>query len=202
MTHEVSWELRARSGRALLVRSDDREYDPERLKLPADLVTALHEWAGVAESVRTTESADAELVYRRGRHLATLLATETGGRVDYLDPVSGRIDRVGRARSATALQRDGAPIAPVNPTPWGAGLTVSAIVAALVTVILVAVTQGLGDVSVVLAVLVNLGVAAGFAPSIWLGRNVPIWRWVAYGTAAGIAVSWLADLLSLLGGTA
>ncbi|MFC7341270.1 DUF2537 domain-containing protein [Saccharopolyspora griseoalba] len=199
MVREASWELRARSGRAVLVRSDHREYDPARLKLPEDLVAALHEWAGVAGSLRHAEAADSELVSRRGRHLATLLATETGGRVDYLDPRSGAVERIGRSRSATAIHRDGVPLAPVNPTPWGTGLTVSAIVAGLVAVILVAVTQGLGDLSPVLAVLVNLGVAAGFAPSIWLGRNVPIWRWVACGTAVGIVVSWLADLLSLLG---
>lgn len=201
MAREVCWELRARSGRAVLARSADEEYDPGRLKLPGSLVSALHEWAGVAESLRAaeSESADAELVSSRGRHLATLLATETGGRVDYVDPLSGSVDHIGRSRSATAIQRGGVPIAPVAPTPWATGLTVSAIVAALVAVILVAVTQGLGDVSAVLAVFVNLGVAAGFAPSIWLGRRVPVWRWVAYGMALGIVLSWAADLLSLLG---
>ena len=199
MVREACWELRARSGRAVLVRSDRREYDPARLKLPGELVSALHEWAGVADSMSSADSADSELVSRRGRHLATLLATETGGRVDYLDPRSGEVERIGRSRSATAIQRGGVPIAPVNPTPWGTGLTVSAIVAGLVTVILVAVTQGLGEVSPVLAVAVNLGVAAGFAPSIWFGRNVPIWRWVGCGTAVGIVVSWLAGVLSLLG---
>ncbi|GAA2337829.1 DUF2537 domain-containing protein [Saccharopolyspora halophila] len=199
MAREACWELRARSGRAVLARSADEEYDPGRLKLPGSLVSALHEWAGVAESVRSVESADAELVSRRGEHLAKLLAAETGGRVDYVDPLSGAVEHIGRSRSATAIQRGGVPIAPVAPTPWGTGLTVSAIVAALVTVILVAVTRGLGDVSAVLAVFVNIGVAAGFAPSIWLGRHVPVWRWVAYGTALGIVLSWVAGLLSLLG---
>jgi hypothetical protein len=38
----------------------------------------------------------------------------------------------------------------------------------------------------------------GLTPSIWLGRNTPIWRWVGYGTAAGITLTWLALLITLL----
>jgi hypothetical protein len=46
---------------------------------------------------------------------------------------------------------------------------------------------------------VNLLVAAGMSPSIWLGRSTPVWRWIAHGTAAGIILTWLGLLLSLLG---
>ncbi len=47
--------------------------------------------------------------------------------------------------------------------------------------------------------LANLLAAAGLTPSIWLARATPIWRWVAYGAVAGITLTWLALLFSLLG---
>ncbi|MGH2843054.1 MAG: DUF2537 domain-containing protein [Solirubrobacteraceae bacterium] len=69
---------------------------------------------------------------------------------------------------------------PGEPTPWATGLTVSVVVAAIVVIALLSLAQGL-------------------APAMWLGRATLIWRWVAYGTAAGIAATWSALLLSLLG---
>lgn len=197
---DTGWELHARSGRAVLVRGGGTEYDPARLRLPEALVTALHEWAGVAELVQTGESVQTgEIVSRRGRQLAMRLAAETGGRIGYVDPLSGELAQIGRPRSAHAVRRRGKPVAPVHPTPWATGLTISVVVAAIVAIILSVVSQGLADVSGFLAVFVNIAIAAGFAPSIWLGRNVPVWRWVAFGTAAGLVASWIAGLLSLLG---
>lgn len=197
---DAGWELHARSGRAVLVRGGGNEYDPARLRLPDTLVAALHEWAGVVELVQTGESVQTgEIVSRRGRQLAMRLAAETGGRIGYADPLSGELAHIGRPRSAKAVRRGGKPVAPVHPTPWGTGLTISVVVGAIVAVTLVVVSQGLADVSGFLAVFVNVAIAAGFAPSIWLGRNVPVWRWVAFGTAAGLVASWIAGLLSLLG---
>jgi hypothetical protein len=73
-------------------------------------------------------------------------------------------------------------------------------VAAAITVIaLLSLSQGLAPNGTGFVVLANLLVAAGLAPSIWLGRATPIWRWVAYGTAVGIVLAWIALLLSLLG---
>ncbi|TWF92521.1 DUF2537 domain-containing protein [Saccharopolyspora dendranthemae] len=197
---DAGWELHARSGRAVLARPDGTEHDPARLRLPEALVTALHEWASVAELVQTGESAQTgEIVSRRGRQLAMRLAAETGGRIGYVDPFSGELAQIGRPRSAQAVRRRGRPIAPVPPTPWGTGLMISAVIAAIVAITLVVVSQGLADVNGFLAVFVNIAIAAGFAPSIWLGRNVPVWRWVAYGTAAGLVASWIAGFLSTLG---
>jgi Protein of unknown function (DUF2537) len=88
---------------------------------------------------------------------------------------------------------------PGEPTPWGSGLTVSVVAAAIIVIALFSVSQRLAPYGSGLVVLANLLVAAGLAPSIWLGRATPIWRWVAYGTAVGIVVTWIALLLSLLG---
>ncbi|GAA4612164.1 DUF2537 domain-containing protein [Saccharopolyspora hordei] len=200
---ESGWELHARSGRAVLVRDTDQEIDPRRLSLSDSLVEALHEWAHVADAAHDEDTAfaDRELISRRGRQLAMRLAAETGGQVSYLDPLSGHLDRVGRPAPARPARRSVVPVSADVPTPWGPGLTVSAIIAAITTITLVVVTLGLADVSGVLATVVNLAVAAGFAPSIWLGRRIAVWRWVAYGTAAGIVLAWLALLLSLLSPT-
>jgi hypothetical protein len=85
-----------------------------------------------------------------------------------------------------------------EPTPWATGLTVSAVAAAIVGVALLSLSQALASNGVGAVVLANGLVAAGLTPSLWLGRTTPVWRWVAYGTAAGIVATWVALLLSLL----
>ncbi|WP_243791536.1 DUF2537 domain-containing protein [Saccharopolyspora gloriosae] len=197
------WELRVSRGRAVLVnraersgaqRHTVREYDPARLALPSALVDDLHEWAHVVHTVPPDQDISGEtsatLMSRRGRQLAARLAAETGGEVGYWDPSRGRMSRVRRAAPA-----DGPP----EPAPWATGITISVVIAVIVTISLVVVSRGLGEVSLPLALLVNAVVVGGFAPSIWLGRRVPVWRWVAFGAAGGVALAWLALLLSLLG---
>lgn len=97
------------------------------------------------------------------------------------------------------VNRGGGGGPPGEPTPWATGLTVSAMAAAVVVVALLSLSQDLAPNGAWLVVLANLLVAAGLTPSIWLARTTPIWRWLAYGTAAGIALAWAALLLSLLG---
>ncbi|MGH3889658.1 MAG: DUF2537 domain-containing protein [Pseudonocardiaceae bacterium] len=85
-----------------------------------------------------------------------------------------------------------------EPTPWATGLTVTAVTAVIVGIALLSLSQGLATAGVWPVVLANLLVAAGLAPSMWLARATPIWRWVAYGAAAGVLLTWIALLLSLL----
>ncbi|MDR7301484.1 DUF2537 domain-containing protein [Haloactinomyces albus] len=218
-TRESTLELRARSGRAVLLRSyDHTERDPAHLPVSGALLEALHEWAHVAGRVAEREGADADFaaraVERRGRQLATRLAAEIDVAVEYVDPSSGqvhravpqRLDREGpedtsrwTSPHARSVGQGLPATGEAEPTPWATGLTVSALVAALVTIALVIVSSGLAEVSVLLALIVNAAMAAGFAPSIWLGRRVPVWRWVALGTAGGILLAWFALLLDLLG---
>ncbi|MDQ4021320.1 MAG: DUF2537 domain-containing protein [Actinomycetota bacterium] len=87
---------------------------------------------------------------------------------------------------------------PTEPTPWATGLTVTASTAVIVGIALFSLSLGLATVGIWPVVLANLLVAAGLAPSLWLARATPIWRWVAYGAATGIPLTWLALLLSLL----
>jgi len=96
------------------------------------------------------------------------------------------------------VDRGRAAIPPGEPTPWVTGLTVSAVSAVIVVLGLLSLSQGLASNGPGLVALANLLVAAGLAPSIWLGRAVPIWRWVSLGTASGIVLTWIALLLSLL----
>lgn len=92
--------------------------------------------------------------------------------------------------------RDGLP--PAEPTPWATGLTITAVTAVIVGIGLLSLSQGLARVGFWPVVLANLLVAGGLTPSMWLAWATPIWRWVAYGTAAGILLTWIALLLSLL----
>jgi hypothetical protein len=87
----------------------------------------------------------------------------------------------------------------VEPTPWATGLTLSVFTAVVVTVAVVALSTGLADISRLLAAIANFIIAAGLAPSVWLARRTPVWRWVALGTTFGTVISWFALLLLLLG---
>ncbi|MCO1578274.1 DUF2537 domain-containing protein [Crossiella sp. SN42] len=187
-------ELHAREARAVLLRPDQpEEVDPGTLPLPAGLLEALHEWAEVAEAVELSEGAG-EAVYQRGRHLAWRLAGALDTPVRYVDPVSGEAEEIQPPPPVPAR-----PAPPAEPTPWATGLTVSVFVAAIVVVSMVALSQGLSQASPLLAFGANIVIAGGLAPSVWLARRTPVWRWVAYGVVTGIGVAWLALLLSLLG---
>jgi hypothetical protein len=181
--------LHARAGRAVLVGYGDSPPDPGELPLPTGLDSALHEWAQVAEAVRRAGHCDQEpgvLVSQRGRLLAARVASSTGVPVGYADPMAGGMEIL-------------SPCQDPEPTPWATGLPVSAGAAVIVGVALLALSEGLASAGAWLVGLANLVVAGGLAPSIWLARATPIWRWVAYGAAAGILLTWVALLLSLLG---
>lgn len=180
MERGVGVELRVRGGRAVLTASGVRVREPD---LPDGLRAALGEWARVAEAVsREGDGEPAELVSRRGRQLAGRLAVATGRPVAYVNPVEGGTELVGP-----------------EPTPWGTGLTVSAVCAAVVLVALVALADGLAQVGAWMPPVALVLVTAGLAPSVWLGRRAPVWRWVGYGVAGGVVLSWVVLLLSLLG---
>lgn len=181
-------ELHARAGRAVLVGYGDPPPDLIDLPLPAGLGPALDEWARVAETVRRSGDCDHEpgaLVSQRGRLLATRLASSTGVPVGYADPMAGGMELLPPGQDR-------------EPTPWATGLPVSAATVVIVGVALLALSDGLSSVHAWLVVLANLVVAGGLAPSIWLARATPIWRWVAYGAATGILLTWITLLLSLL----
>lgn len=180
-------ELYARAGRAVLIGYDG-PLDPASLALPPDLEPALHEWARVVETVRREgggAGAPGVLVSQRGRLLAVRLAGATGVPVVYTDPMLGGNQTLspGQAR---------------EPTPWATGGALSAATATLVAIALFALSDGLTTRGVWSVMLANVVVAAGLVPSMWLARGIPVWRWVAYGAAGGIVLTWIALLLSLL----
>jgi len=86
-----------------------------------------------------------------------------------------------------------------EPTPWATGLAVSAFAAAVVLAAVVTLVRGLGEVAWWLGAFGLVVVTAGLAPSVWLARHTPLWRWISYGVAGGLALSWIAVLLSTLG---
>ncbi|KOX22675.1 hypothetical protein ADK67_23400 [Saccharothrix sp. NRRL B-16348] len=208
--------MRVQDGRAVLAGRDDageREVDPHTLPLGAGLADALHEWAKVADAVTRADppadGAASALVTRRGRQLAGRLAADMGTPVEYTDPVTGELvvveapsDEAGGAGEDAAEElegeaADGEP-EPQEETPWGTGLTVSFIVAAVVTFTVYTLSVGLGETSQWLALLANVLVVGGITPSVWLARKVPVWRWVAYGVVAGVLAAWLSLLLTTL----
>ena len=88
---------------------------------------------------------------------------------------------------------------PGEPTPWATGLTVSVMAAVMVGIGLISLSQALEPNGRGVVAIANVLVATGLSPSIWLARHTPVWRWLAHGAAAGIILTWLALLLSLLG---
>jgi hypothetical protein len=85
-----------------------------------------------------------------------------------------------------------------EPTPWLTGLPISGTVAVIVGIALLHLSQGLEPNGAGVVAIANLLVAAGLTPAIWLARETPVWRWIAYGAAGGILFTWMALLLSLL----
>jgi hypothetical protein len=186
-------ELRTDGDRAVLVGGDDdAAMDPGRLPLGTELTDALHEWAKVAAAVSRAEPGvtAGAVVSRRGLQLAGRVATSLGVPVNYVDPLTGESALLTPA--AAAPPRPPRPAHRPEPMPWLTGLTVSgaSLVLVVITVVTLAVT--LAETYSLLAVASNVVVTAGLLPSLWLIHRQPIWRWVAYGVAVGIALSWLA----------
>lgn len=72
---------------------------------------------------------------------------------------------------------------------WGPGLAVAGFVAAVVAVAVIVLTQGVADAPV-LAVVINLVIAAGMTPALWLSRTIPVLRFLAGGAAVGLLIGW------------
>jgi hypothetical protein len=194
-------QLRTAGGRVLLGGQE-----PRASELPDELDAALREWAAVTESVLGAgRPAETELIRRRGRQLAARVAKQRGVPVEYVDPVTGAVEPV------PAPDRSGWRPSPVprvpgpEPTPWVTGLTVSVVVAIVVAVADLALYQGLVDSTFMvdrglgwLPLVANLLVGAGLAPSLWLLRHKPFWRWLAAGVAAGLAIAWVCMLVYML----
>lgn len=107
------------------------------------------------------------------------------------------------ARPAASPVRAVGPLAhpstePSGPTPWSTGLPVAAFVAVFVTLAVVALCRAFAEAFGLLWVPANVLVGAGLAPSLWLLRRTPVWRFVALGAALGLAVSWVVLLLATL----
>jgi hypothetical protein len=100
-------------------------------------------------------------------------------------------DPAAPARSSLAPESPG-------PTPWGTGLAIAAFFAVLVAVADVVLVTAFGSAFGLLWLPANLLVTAGTMPSLWLAREVPFWRWPAFGAAAGLAAAWVVMLLGLL----
>jgi hypothetical protein len=206
-------EVAARRGRALVggqpVGVDDGAvvgwgaYAPGT-DLPTELTELLEEWARAADAVErsgaTARSAEAVRVSRTGRHLAARVSVALKQSVDYRDPVTGvRVP----LRAVSAVTR--LPVVPLpgrgrrargrtstvfsEPTPWATGLTLAVLVGGLVLVVnltlALPMVAGLGLVGL----LIDLVVAAGLVPALWLNRRVPTWRWAVWGAFAGMGVA-------------
>lgn len=172
------------------------------------------EGVDVTESAQDGGRADnaaGDLVSRRGRQLAARVAAVMRTPVNYADPLTGNVVEVPvplvERAEAEPHAYDGdheddpdriePPAGPAEPTPWATGITVSIVTSILMLLVVVALSLALGEASRWLALIANLVIAVGLAPSVWLARNALVWRWVAYGVVAGIGVAWIALLFTL-----
>ncbi|WP_009478029.1 DUF2537 domain-containing protein [Rhodococcus sp. JVH1] len=80
-------------------------------------------------------------------------------------------------------------------TPWFTGLLVAGFAAVVVAVAIMAFGSQLARIHLALAVVLELVVVAGVAPSVWRLRRTPVWRWLVYGAAAGVVAGWTALLV-------
>jgi hypothetical protein len=165
-------------------------------RLTDDLRAALREWVTVAETVcRSGDAHELDLLRRRGRQLALRVADVLGRPVEFVDPVSGEVESI----QVAAPPRPALAPEPPGPIPWGTGLAVAAFVAVLVTVADVVLAEAFAGAFGLLWIPANLLVTAGTAPSLWVARDVPFWRWPALGAGVGLLAAWVVMLLGLLG---
>lgn len=194
-------ELRVTGERAVLVGPDEQVIDPFRLAIPADLATALQEWAHVVAVMQRTDAPEdataAVLVSRRGRQLADRLSAVLRTTVRYLDPLTGEMLVVDSFVPSMAAEPMGNH-APPEPTPWVTGLTVSVMVALVTVTAVLTLAVTLSETGWLLALGANIVVTAGLAPSVWLARRVLVWRWVALGVASGLALGWIGLIFVLI----
>ena len=185
--------LRAAGGRVEL--GDRRPEDPP---LPDELQAALREWAAFAVAAgRSGIPDERDLVRRRGRQLASRIAGVRGRPVEYVDPMSGAVESV-RAVTSGGQHRTLA-VEPDGPTPWVTGLPIAAFFAVFVAIGDVQLSSAFAEAFGLLWVPANLLVGLGMAPSLYLLRTVPFWRWPAIGAAVGLAAAWVVLLVALLG---
>jgi hypothetical protein len=83
----------------------------------------------------------------------------------------------------------------VEKTPWGPGLTVSAMCAAIAAAGMFAFGAALAEINTWLSVILTAVAAAGVTPTVWAWRTVPVRRWVAYGVAVGASIGWFVSVV-------
>lgn len=104
------------------------------------------------------------------------------------------------ARPVRALSPLAEPSAePPGPTPWATGLVIAAFAGVFLAIADVALCRAFAEAFGWLWIPANLLVGIGLAPSLWLMRRTPLWRWPALGAALGLAASWVVLLLAMLG---
>ena len=79
-------------------------------------------------------------------------------------------------------------------TPWGTGLTVAGFVAVVLGAAIVVLGIGLLRVHPLLAIGLNMVAVGGLAPTVWVWRHRPVWRWFVLGSGVGVVGGWLALL--------
>ena len=132
----------------------------------------LHEWDTVSRAVGTEGGQTRDILVRRAGQLARSLACSRAEAVHVVDGATVTV------------------VHPPEPTPWGTGSALAAVSAAVVLVALLALSRGVAPLSGVLALVANLVVVGGLAPSAWLARALPVWRWVALGATVGTGLAW------------
>lgn len=140
----------------------------------------LLDWETVSRAVGGEPGQARAIVVRRAGQLATGLAAERGEEVHVVD-----------GSRVTVVH-------PPEPTPWATGAVLAAVSAVVVLVALLVLTRGVASLSGVLALVVDVVVVAGLAPSAWLARALPVWRWVALGATVGTVLAWSWLLLTAL----
>ncbi len=173
------------------------EGQPGDPTLPVELQDALREWAAFAAAVtRAGQPEELELLSRRGRQLASRVVEVLGRPVNFVDPVTGTVEPI-RVGVTGLIPRPAAE--PPGPTPWVTGLPVSAFFGVFAAIADIVLSRAFAEAFGLIWVPANLIVILGLAPSVYLLRNRPFWRWPVLGVAAGLGAAWVVLLLDLLG---
>jgi hypothetical protein len=150
--------------------------------------------AFAAAVTRVGRAEDIDLVRKRGRQLASRVADVLGRPVEFVDPVSRAVEVIAAGSTGPIARL----AVQTTPTPWPTGLTVAGFFAVFVGIGDTVLSRAFAEAFGFLWLPANLLVGLGLAPTLWLLRSTPVWRWVALGATVGLGIAWVVLLFGQL----
>ncbi len=89
-----------------------------------------------------------------------------------------------------------APSNQAGPTPWMTGVVLSVLSGIFTILVMLSFYSVIASFNAGVGVVVVLVAVAGVAPTVWVLRSRPVWRWACAGVAIGAAVGGIGVIIA------